>query len=417
MEFESQLVIQAQTGDLDAYGRLIHSTQAQAYAVAFSVLRDPMYAEDAMQEAYLRAFRRLKDLNDPAAFMSWLRRIVITVSMNMRRRERTMLLRLDDVLHRPILDEQEVRWTGSQRHALSQALVTLSPEERKLCDRRYYGQWSISRLAVEAGVDEAALRKRLQRIRDKLRKEIEMTERRDIRHEAIKPELPAKIIELLARPRLIDLPENPVGKILDLLQGSYQGFQEIELPEVVDLEDARKTIGHDALYLDPGELHHVDERRILRYDLTLPLLLSAKYSGEPLRIWTSGKVYRACQTDSTHLEAFHQAEGLWVDESKVLDPWRAIGEILKSVDAVLPGSVVRLVPTQYPMCTQAWELDIERDGQWFESVACGVFTNKIVEHLGGPQEITAVGVGYGLERLAMLRYNIDDIRKLELANV
>ena len=59
--------------------------------------------------------------------------------------------------------------------------------------------------------------------------------------------------------------------------------------------------------------------------------------------------------------------------------------------------------------------EVGRNG--LTAVACGVFTNKIVEHVGGSPEMTAVGVGYGLERLAMLRYSIDDIRKLELANV
>ena len=51
-------------------------------------------------------------------------------------------------------------------------------------------------------------------------------------------------------------------------------------------------------------------------------------------------------------------------------------------------------------------------------LAWGVFTDKIVKHLGGnPSVHTAVGVGYGLERLAMLRYGIDDIRKIEVASV
>jgi len=51
-------------------------------------------------------------------------------------------------------------------------------------------------------------------------------------------------------------------------------------------------------------------------------------------------------------------------------------------------------------------------------LAWGVFTDKIVRHLGGdPQLHTAVGVGYGLERLAMLRYGIDDIRKIDMASV
>ena len=62
------------------------------------------------------------------------------------------------------------------------------------------------------------------------------------------------------------------------------------------------------------ELHRVDDRRILRYDLTLPLLLTVRYDGQPLRIWAAGKAYRMCQVDATHLEVFHQAEVLWLDE-------------------------------------------------------------------------------------------------------
>jgi phenylalanyl-tRNA synthetase alpha chain len=51
-------------------------------------------------------------------------------------------------------------------------------------------------------------------------------------------------------------------------------------------------------------------------------------------------------------------------------------------------------------------------------MACGVFTDRVVAHLGGDPAIhTAVGVGYGLERLAMLRYGIDDIRKVDVSNV
>jgi RNA polymerase sigma-70 factor, ECF subfamily len=412
------LVIRAQAGDLEAYSRLVQATQKMSYAVAMGVLRDSSLAEDAAQEAYMRAFRRLVDLEEPAAFAGWLRRIVITVALNMRRARRLSLLRLDDVPEVPVLDERETGWSELQRQRLAGALLTLTSEERRICDRRYHGHWSTARLAREAGVDEPAMRKRLQRIRDKLRKEMEVSEQQGIRPEEIRPDFPAKVIELLARPELTDFPENPVGGTLELLRSAYSGFADVSLPEVVDFTEARKTIGDDALYLNPLELHRIDEGRILRYDLTLPMLLTVRYEGQPVRIWTAGKAYRLCQIDSMHLEAFHQGEVMWIDERSRLDRWKMTALVLQSIDLVLPGRPVKIAPTEYPMCSHAWELEVEQDGHWFECLAWGIFTDKIVRHLGGdPGRHTAIGVGYGLERLAMLKYGINDIRKIESARV
>jgi RNA polymerase sigma-70 factor (ECF subfamily) len=84
----NDLVARAQHGDLEAFGELVRATQVMAYAVALGVLRDRSIAEDAVQEAYLRAFRRLRDLHEPAAFVSWLRRLVITVALNIRPRRK-----------------------------------------------------------------------------------------------------------------------------------------------------------------------------------------------------------------------------------------------------------------------------------------------------------------------------------------
>jgi RNA polymerase sigma-70 factor, ECF subfamily len=239
-----ELVVRAQHGDLEAFGRLVRETQTMAYAVAKGVLRDTTLAEDAAQEAFVRAFRHLGDLNDPSGFIAWLRRIVITVALNMRRSRRVTFLRLDDVPEVPVLDEAETSWSELQRARLAAALLTLSPAERLLCDRRYHGHCSIARLARHAGVEEAAVRKRLQRVRDKLRKEIEMAEQREIRSDEIRSDLPARVIELLTRPRLTELPDNPVGHVFGILQGVYAGFTRIDLPELVDFVEARQTIGY-----------------------------------------------------------------------------------------------------------------------------------------------------------------------------
>jgi phenylalanyl-tRNA synthetase alpha chain len=263
------------------------------------------------------------------------------------------------------------------------------------------------------------MRKRLQRIRDKLRKEMEVSEQQAIRGNDMRQNLPAKVVELLARPELTAIPENPVGQTLNLLRAIYAGFEEITLPEVIDFEEARMSIGDDALYIERHELHHLDDRRILRYDLTLPLFLTVRYEGKPLRLLSSGKTYRACETDAQHLEAFHQAEVLYMDEQAELDPWRVTAHVLQSTNALFPGRTVKIVPTRYTMCREAWELEVEDDsGGWFELMAWGVYSDRIVRHLGGdPARHVAVGIGYGLERLAMLRHGIDDIRRMERARV
>ena len=145
-----------------------------------------------------------------------------------------------------MLDEAETHWSDLQRHRLASALLSLTADERRLCDLRYQGQWNITRLAQDAGVDDAVMRKRLQRVRDKLRKEIEMAEQRVVRPEDINVDLPAKVVELLARPQLTDLPENPVGRIVDGLRSVFADCVDQSLPEVVDLSDARTLVANDA---------------------------------------------------------------------------------------------------------------------------------------------------------------------------
>lgn len=418
MEPLNTLVARAKAGDLDAFGQIVAATQTMAFAVAVGVLRDAARAQDAVQDAYIVAYKRLPDLVEPAAFLSWFRRIVISVAINARRKRRQTFLQLDDAAEIPVLDDVETRWSDAQRQRLAHALMTLTSEERRICDRRYHGGWSTARLAAHAGLDDGAMRKRLQRIRDKLRKEIEMSERKAIDMNDMPRDLPARIVELLARPQLTELPDNPVGKVLDMVRGIYAGFDTRELPEMVDFADAERSIGRDALYIDPIELHRAGGGRILRYDLTLPLLLTVRYEGRPLRLFTAGKAYRACKPDPMHLEAFHQAEVFCFDETSRLNVYDVLSLVVRSVHEILPGRAIQLLPTRYTMCSQAWDVNVEDDGRWLELMACGVFTDRIVAHMGGdPAVHTAVGAGYGLERLAMLRYGIDDIRKMDVSNV
>jgi len=412
----TRAVADARAGNITAFSRLVVLTQDMAYAVALRVIRQKADARDAVQDAYLTAFRRLTELVDDQAFAGWLRRIVIATALNHRRRARAVWLPLTDQILPPILDGEERGWSDEQQRLLARALLTLSHEERRLCELHYHGRWSAERLAREAQAETATMRKRLQRIRDKLRKEIEVDEQRILTSHPVPTDLPASIAELLARPRLVDLPENPVGAVATLLRAAFPGFSEIQLPEEIDLAIAQERLGGDAVYVDPSKLQRIAGEQVLRYDLTLPLLLNVRWTGSPQRLIASGKAYRRETESATHLEAFHQLELFAIDERGALDAWSFAGRILDAIDRVLPRAEVRLTPTEYPMCRRAWSLDVLRDDEWREVLAWGEYADWVMRGIGAdPEQHTALGAGMGLERLAGLRYAIDDIRKLATA--
>jgi RNA polymerase sigma-70 factor (ECF subfamily) len=162
----------ARSGDIGAFRVLVEATEGMAYAVAWQVLRRESDARDAVQDAYLIAFRRLGDLTDPEAFPGWLRRIVVATALNHRRRSRVAWVPVDDATAPPVLDAEEAQWTHGQQRLLSRALLTLSRDERRLVELHYHGGWTVERLARADGAEPPTLRKRLQRIRDRLRPEL-----------------------------------------------------------------------------------------------------------------------------------------------------------------------------------------------------------------------------------------------------
>lgn len=249
-----------------------------------------------------------------------------------------------------------------------------------------------------------------------------MDEQRGLGDRRLPDAMPASIVELLARPRLVDMPENPVGAALATLRGAFASFEEVDLPEAVDLEAAQRTLGGDAVYIERAKLHPIGGERVLRYDLTLPLLLEVRWEGRGRRLTAAGKVYRCEVESATHLQAFHQLELMAIDDQGAIDVWSFAGRILDAVDRLLPRSEVRVTPTDYPMCARAWSLDVRRDEggheTWVELMAWGQYADWVLRGIGAdPQRQIALGAGFGLERCAVLRYGIDDVRKVAAAKV
>ena len=394
----------------------MEATQATVYAVVRRVIADREEARDAVQEVYLRAFKSLHTLRSAGAFDAWLRRIAVTTAIDLARKRCVAFVADTDVLAVPVLDEHETHWTDAQRRALSRALLTLRPADRRLCDRYYYGRAPTATLAQDAECTEAAMRKRLQRIRDQLRKEIEMIEQRYTAGEPLPDDLPEKIVELLARPIFTDVPENPVGAMWQEIRSSLSHFELVNLEETVALDQIASVVGSDRAKHLPRDVFHVDQHKILRPEMSLPMLLRASQTPGEQRLIGAGKVYRDDPVDQTHLQVFHQAELLLVAEG--IDEWALTGWLTALIQQLLRGARVRIDQENYPLiCQRGWDMQVCCAGKWCQIGGWGLYHDDIARRISGGNRMQAVGMGLGLERIAALRYGVDDLRKVEGAHL
>ena len=403
----ADLVHAARDGDLRAYGRIVELTRAVVESTARPIVHDPEEAEDIAQETYLRAYHALGSLQDPVSLLAWLRRIARNLALNRRRAVCDSFVRDADVseIAAPSVDADE------REPALARAMVTLAAEDRRMCERYYHGGWTTARLADEIQISEAAVRKRLQRIRERLRKEMSMDT----------AQLPQRIVELLSKPDLTALPENPVGAIWEDFRREHDGFAEVDLPEKIDPVEVRRILGEApaAGRLDDF-LAGAERQQWLRRELTAPMLMAAAMrDGDSQRLIATGKCYRTeDEESSTRLHAFHQAEVLWIGEG--LSEWSIMGPFTAFIERLSGSARLKIEQFEYSLyCDRGWQVFAQWPGSDWNSVAgWGRMRPDVVEHLGYESDrFTAVGLGLGLERLAMLRYDIADIRRMEAERI
>ena len=129
----------------------------------------------------------------------------------------------------------------------------------------------------------------------------------------------------------------------------------------------------------------------------------------PVYVVVPGRVYRSDAQDATHLPAFHQIEGLAVDKNLSMTDLR--GSLVAMVQALLGDVPMRFRPHHFPFTEPSAELDIWLDGRWVELLGCGMVHPNVLRAGGyDPEEVQGFAFGIGVERLAMRRHGISDIR-------
>lgn len=130
----------------------------------------------------------------------------------------------------------------------------------------------------------------------------------------------------------------------------------------------------------------------------------------PIRIISPGRTFRYEAEDATHAAVFSQMEGLMVDRNISVANLKAV--VIYFVKRVLGDEKqVRFRPSFFPFTEPSFEVDVWFGGKWLELMGCGMVNPQVLRNVGiDPKEYSGFAFGVGIERLTMLKYNINDIR-------
>lgn len=196
------------------------------------------------------------------------------------------------------------------------------------------------------------------------------------------------------------------------------GFSVAYGPEVEDEwhNFVALNIPEDHPARDPLENFYLDGTNLLRTQTSTVQIRVMENTQPPIRVISMGRVYRPDEVDATHSFMFHQIEGLYVDHGVSMADLKTT--LLQFAHAYFGAEAeVRLVPSFFPFTEPSAELFIKMKvkgkWQWVELGGCGMVDPNVFEAVGyDPEEWTGFAFGLGIERIAMRKYGIPDIRWL-----
>jgi phenylalanyl-tRNA synthetase alpha chain len=320
-------------------------------------------------------------------------------------------------------------------------LLQIAEKEIAACDSEYALDQCRSRLLGKKGVIASAMQQLTQ---------IPVNERREI-GQAINMakdkimamfeaqrvlQVESAIVEQLARDAIdVTLPgcgqrqghRHPVSLVREQVIAifSQMGFMAVDGPEIEDEfhnftalnipEHHPARAMHDTFYLENGH--------VLRTHTSPVQIRYMREHEPPIRLVAAGRVYR-CDSDLTHTPMFHQLEGLVVDRTISFSHLKCL--LQDFLSSFFNGEVnLRFRPSYFPFTEPSAEVDMQcvhclgggcricKQTGWLEILGCGMVHPNVFNHVGiDPEQFTGFAFGIGLDRLAMLRFGITDLRSL-----
>lgn len=182
------------------------------------------------------------------------------------------------------------------------------------------------------------------------------------------------------------------------METDYYNFEALNF-----LQDHPARDMQDTLYLPDGNL--------LRTHTSSVQIRYMEENDPPMRIVVPGRCYRRDTVDATHSAVFHQLEILAVDEGLTFSDLR--GTLKVFLEEMFGDIAIRFRPSFFPFTEPSAEVDVQWNGRWLEVMGCGMIDPNVFKSVGyDPEVYTGFAAGLGVERIAMVLHQIDDIRRL-----
>tara|TARA_B100001063_G_scaffold217130_1_gene219354 strand:- start:3137 stop:3862 length:726 start_codon:yes stop_codon:yes gene_type:complete len=226
--------------------------------------------------------------------------------------------------------------------------------------------------------------------------------------------LPKKIVEFGAH--------HPINQTKDFIVSFLEslGFEIVDGPEIeteefnFDMLNIKKTHParqmHDTFYVN-------NKFSVLRTHTSPVQVRSMLENKPPIAFISGGKVYRK-DDDATHLPMFHQVEGIYVCEDVNFSHLKDL--IYKIIHHLFDNTVqLRFRPSYFPFTEPSAEVDIlSKDGKWLEILGCGIVNPIVLDNCNiDSSKFSGLAFGLGVERIAMLKYGVNDIREFYKSNL
>ncbi len=215
---------------------------------------------------------------------------------------------------------------------------------------------------------------------------------------------------------------HPINQTKDYLLKllADMGFKEVHGPEIeteefnFDMLNIKKSHParqmHDTFYVE-------NKKNVLRTHTSPVQIRSMLNSKPPIAFTSAGKVYRK-DDDATHLPMFHQVEGIYVDKDVTFANLKDL--IHKILHELFGDNIqIRFRPSYFPFTEPSAEVDIlSESGKWLEILGCGVVNPIVLENCNiDSNKYSGLAFGLGVERIAMLKYGVNDIREFYKSNL